>query len=203
MSSCDCSVEIETREQKKVLIFLLVINAVMFVLELAMGIIAESTGLIADSLDMLADAIVYGIGLYAVGRVATAKIRAALLSGIFQIILALGILAEITRRVFWGSDPEPLYMLAISVIALAANVVCLMLIAKHRNGEVHMRASWIFSKNDVIANLGVIFSGSLVYILGSRWPDLVIGAIIVLIVLRGGAGIIIDARHEEYKLISQ
>ena len=203
MSSCDCSVEIETREQKKVLIFLLAINAVMFVLELVMGIIAESTGLIADSLDMLADAIVYGIGLYAVGRVATAKIRAALLSGIFQIILALGILAEITRRVLWGSDPEPLYMVAISVIALAANVVCLMLIAKHRNGEVHMRASWIFSKNDVIANLGVIFSGSLVYILGSRWPDLVIGAIIVLIVLRGGAGIIIDARHEEYKLISQ
>lgn len=202
MSDCDCSVEAESKEQKRVLIILLIINVSMFSVEFLFGIIAESSGLIADSLDMLADAIVYGIGLYAVGRVASAKIRAALLSGIFQIILALGILAEITRRIIWGSDPEPLFMVAISAIALVANVVCLMLIAKHRNGEVHMRASWIFSKNDVIANLGIIFSGSLVYMLGSRWPDLVIGAIIVLIVLLGGAKIIIDARHEQSKLIS-
>lgn len=196
MSNCECSVEIESREQRRVLIILLVINAIMFFIEITAGFIAESTALIADSLDMLADAVVYGVGLYAVGKAVSAKANAAMLSGIFQIILALGVAIEILRRIYFGSDPEPLFMIVISFIALAANVICLLLIAKHRKGEVHMRASWIFSKNDVIANIGVILSGFLVILLGSRWPDIMIGTIIVLIVLRGGILIINDARRE-------
>jgi Co/Zn/Cd efflux system component len=172
----------------------------MFFVEITAGFIAESTGLIADSLDMLADAIVYGVGLYAVGKAVSAKANAAMLSGIFQIILAFGVAIEIIRRIYFGSDPEPLFMIVISFIALAANVLCLILISKHRDGEVHMRASWIFSKNDVIANLGVMLGGFLVFFLGSRWPDILIGAIIVLIVLRGGIEIMNDARREKYSL---
>jgi Co/Zn/Cd efflux system component len=197
MSGCDCSIEIESKEQRRILVILLVINSAMFIAEFVTGFIAESTGLIADSLDMLADATVYGIALYAVGRAASAKASAALLSGIFQIVLALGVAVEIMRRTIWGSDPEPLYMVCVSLVALVANVACLILLSKHRDGEVHMRASWIFSKNDVIANLGVILSGILVYSLGSRWPDLGIGAIIVFIVLRGGIAIVADARREK------
>lgn len=174
----------------------LAINASMFVAEFVLGIIAQSTGLIADSLDMLADATVYAISLYAVGRATTVKTRAALLSGYFQIALAFGVAGEILRRIIWGSEPEALYMIGVSAIALVANVICLALLAKHRNGEVHMRASWVFSKNDVIANCGVIVSGILVATLGSRWPDLVVGAIIVFVVMRGGFHIIADAKRE-------
>lgn len=199
MSSCDCSVEIEAREQKKALIILLTINAVMFVLELVMGIIAESTGLIADSLDMLADATVYCIGLYAVGKSRSAKANAAFISGIFQILLSILVAVDILRRFFIGSEPESAFMIAIGCVALLANTICLMIISKHKNGEVHMRASWIFSKNDVIANIGVIVAGILVLILGSRWPDLLIGAIIVVVVFRGGLSIIKQARYESNK----
>jgi Co/Zn/Cd efflux system component len=201
MSDCDCSVESESKEQSRVLWLLLAINATMFVAEIVAGIIAESTGLIADSLDMLADATVYAIGIYAVGRAASVKINAASISGIFQIILALGVAAEIVRRLIWGSEPEPLFMIGISIVALIANVVCLALISKHRDGEVHMRASWVFSKNDVIANSGVILAGVLVHVLHPRLPDLVIGTVIVLIVLRGGITIITDARYEREKAI--
>ena len=191
-----CSIEAESQEQARVLRFVLVINAAMFVAELVAGLIAQSTGLIADSLDMLADAAVYGVGLYAVGREASVKNRAALLSGVLQILLAIGVASEIVRRAFWGSDPEPLYMIGLGLVALLANVVCLTLIAKHRTGEVHMRASWIFSKNDVIANACVISAGVLVFILDERWPDLVIGTLIVYVVLRGGISIVSDARRE-------
>jgi len=199
MSDCDCSVESESKEQSRVLWLLLVINVTMFIVEIVTGIIAESTGLVADSLDMLADAAVYAIGIYAVGKADSIKINAASTSGIFQIILALGVAAEIARRLIWGSEPEPLFMIGISIVALIANVVCLALISKHREGEVHMRASWIFSKNDVIANSGVILAGVLVHVLHSRLPDLVIGTVIVLIVLRGGITIITDARNEREK----
>jgi Co/Zn/Cd efflux system component len=196
VSGCGCEVEATNREQRRVLVVLLAINATMFVAELLFGLIAQSTGLIADSLDMLADAAVYGIGLWAVGRAASAKAHAALASGVAQISLALFVGADVARRAVVGSEPVSWLMIAVGLVALAANTVCLALIAKHRDGEVHMRASWIFSKNDVIANLGVVASGVLVMVLGSRVPDLVIGAAITLLVLRGGLRIVADARGE-------
>jgi len=200
MSDCDCEIEVTNKQETRVLIILLCINAFMFVIEITLGILSESTALIADSLDMLADATVYGIGLYAVGKPLLAKINAAHISGIFQIILGVFVFADVARRFIWGSEPESFLMISVGVAALIANIICLRLISKHRNGEVHMRASWIFSKNDVIANLGIIVAGVLVYIFNSRFPDLLIGLTISIIVIRGGMHIIKDASKEKHKL---
>ena len=199
MSGCGCGDDIEATNQaeRRVLLALLVINGVMFVVELFAGIVADSTGLIADSLDMFADATVYGIAFYAVGRSLMAKRHAAVLSGGFQILLALGVAIDVLRRAIYGSEPVSDLMMIVGTIALVANLSCLALLSKHREGEVHMRASWIFSVNDVLANLGVIFGGVLVLIFGSRWPDLVIGAVIVLLVMRGGVRILQDAEREK------
>ena len=156
--------------ERSTLRLLLGINAAMFVGEAAAGWLAESTGLLADSLDMFADACVYGIALYAVGRPANLQARAATVSGIVQIGLGLVVLLEIIRRYLYGSEPVSLLMMGVGAVAFAANISCVALISKHREGGVHMRASWIFSTNDVIANLGVIVSGVLVILLGSRVP---------------------------------
>lgn len=177
-------------EEAKVLKLLLAINGVMFFLELTLGWIAQSTGLIADSLDMLADAAVYGISLYAVGRAFSLQRRAARLSGYMQLMLAGGVLFEVGRRFIFGSEPEAPFMIVVSCIALVANVTCLWLISSHREGGVHMRASWIFSANDVIANTGVIIAGVLVHLTESSLPDLVIGGIIGLVVFRGAISIL-------------
>jgi len=197
MAGCECGIEIKNREESRILIILLSINALMFFIEITLGIFSESTALIADSLDMLADATVYGIGLYAVGRAASVKIKAAHISGIFQIILGTSVIVDAVRRLIWGSDPQSFLIIAIGFMALIANIICLLLISKHREGEVHMRASWIFSKNDVIANLGIIVSGGLVYLLDSTFPDLIIGIIISIIVIRGGIHIIKDVNNEK------
>ncbi|MDH5612489.1 MAG: cation diffusion facilitator family transporter [Gammaproteobacteria bacterium] len=197
MAGCNCEVEINNHEQSRILIILLCINAFMFFIEITLGILSESTALIADSLDMLADATVYGIGLYAIGRAAQVKIKAAHISGIFQILLGIAVIMDAIRRLIWGSEPESLLIILIGLLALIANIICLLLISKHREGEIHMRASWIFSKNDVIANLGIIVSGVLVYLLSSRLPDLIIGIIISIIVIRGGIHIIKDVNNEK------
>ena len=191
-----CSIEVDSAEQARILWIVLGINAAMFVAEFVAGLIAQPTGLVADSLDMLADAAVYGVSLYAVGRSAGLKRRAAMLSGVLQVMLALSVAGEILRRMIVGSEPEPTFMIGVSLIALVANVICLALIAKHRDGEVHMRASWVFSKNDVIANVGVIAAGGLVLLLDEHWPDLVIGSLIVIVVFRGGISILADAKRE-------
>jgi cation diffusion facilitator family transporter len=196
MADCDCHIEINDTSQKRTLILLLLINAAMFIIELTLGWYAQSTGLIADSIDMLADATVYGIGLYAVGRSVTHKAYAALTSGWFQLALGLLIIFDVIRRTIVGSEPMSIMIIGVGIAALIANIICLRLIEQHRKGEVHMRASWIFSRNDVIANVGVIFGGLLVWLLDSRWPDLLIGSLIAVVIFKGAQHIIRDARQE-------
>lgn len=186
MVDCGCGSDDVASLERRSLLILLIINGVMFISEAAIGWYAESTGLLADSLDMLADALVYSIALSAVGRGHKRQSTAATTSGVLQITLGLGVLLEVVRRFLYGSDPVSGLMMGAGTVALIANVACLVILAKHRNGGAHMRASWIFSTNDVIANVGVIISGVLVLLLGSAVPDLVIGTLISAVVVRGG-----------------
>ncbi len=189
-STNSASEELTASKEAGTLKILLGINAAMFVIELGAGLIAQSTGLIADSLDMFADAAVYGLALFAVGRAAQLQVRAAHLAGIVQIVLALGVLVEVVRRFMYGSEPESMLMMGIGLFALVANASCLLMIYGHREGGAHMKASWIFSANDVIANIGVIAAGALVAWTGSPYPDLVIGTVVGLIVLNGARRIL-------------
>ena len=118
MSGCGCEVEIKDASQKRVLYWLLGINATMFFVEMTVGILADSTALIADSMDMLADAVVYGIGIYAVGKSILHKAKAAQISGYFQLLLGVIILIDITRRLFLGSEPISSLMIGMGFIAL-------------------------------------------------------------------------------------
>lgn len=189
---CDCGQGLKTGSaaERRVLWIVLVLNAAMFVIEGVAGWLAQSTGLLADALDMFADAAVYGIALWAVGRHAAHKLTAATLSGWLQLILGIGVLADVLRRLVFGSTPEPPVIGMVGLMALAVNVAALLLLQKHRDGEMHMRASWIFTKNDVIANLAVLAAGGLVAWTGSRLPDLVVGCGIAALVVWGGVTIL-------------
>ncbi|CAN1209181.1 Cation transporter [Tumidithrix helvetica PCC 7403] len=103
------------------------------------------------------------------------------------------------KRAIFGSEPESSLMMSIALLSLIANSFCMFLMAKHRHDEVHMRSSWTFLSNDVIANLGVVVAGLLVNLLNSRFPDLIIGLIISIVVIRGGIKIVRDARSEQIK----
>ena len=176
--------------QARVLWLLLGINALMFAIEMVAGWWAESAGLISDAADMFADATVYGVALYAVGREPKLKLLSARISGLFQLVLAVGVLSETGRRVLVGSSPEEMAMIGISLLALAANIWCLSLISGQRNQGVHMRASYIFSANDVLANLGVMLAGGLVAWSGSPLPDWIMGGLIGTLVLVGAIRIL-------------
>ncbi len=193
MTACGCGQEADRLERSS-LLWLLAINGLMFLTEAGVGWWAESAGLLADSLDMLADASVYSVALLAVGSSRAWKASAALLSGWLQIGLGVSVLLEIARRLLFGSEPISSLMMLMGCLALVANLVCLALLAKHRHGEVHMRASWIFSTNDVIANLGVIVSGALVAGFTSRLPDLLVGSAVAVVVIAGGVRIVREAR---------
>jgi cation diffusion facilitator family transporter len=192
MTGCACGqgLKLDSAAERRVLWIVLVLNAAMFFIEGIAGWLAQSAGLLADALDMFADAAVYGVALWAVGHHAAHKMTAATLSGWLQLILGAGVLLDVVRRLVLGSLPEPQVIGVVGLMALAVNVVALLLLQKHRAGEMHMRASWIFTKNDVIANLAVLAAGGLVAWTGSRLPDLLVGFGIAALVVHGGMTIL-------------
>mgnify|MGYP006157903227 CR=1 FL=1 len=175
-----------TDREKKLLWQVLAINFFFFVLELATGFISNSMGLVADSLDMLADSIVYGLALFAVGGTMTRKKNIAKSAGYFQLTLDVFGFIEVVRR-FIELETIPAFqtMIIISILALIGNGLCLYLLQKSKSKEAHMQASMIFTSNDVIVNLGVIIAGGLVYLTNSKYPDLIIGTVVFLIVGQG------------------
>lgn len=188
-------VETDTTEsrdtQKRILWWVLGINAAFFVIEMGFGLFSNSMGLIADSLDMLADAIVYALSLMAVGTAVATKKKVARISGLLQMLLALVGFSEVVRRFFYSETmPDFKTMIVVASLAMVANVVCLWLIQKARSEEAHMQASAIFTSNDIIVNGGVIVAGLFVYRLGSPWPDLLIGGIVFGFVMRGAVRIL-------------
>lgn len=180
-------IEAEDQNQQRTLLWqVLAINVFFFVLEIITGYIANSMGLVADSLDMLADSLVYGLALTVVGGTIVRKKNIAKASGYFQMVLAILGMVEVIRR-FIGSEHVPSFgiMIIVSVLALIGNVTCLYLLQKSKSKEAHMQASMIFTSNDVIVNFGVIVAGVLVFLTNSKYPDLIIGSIVFVLVLNG------------------
>ncbi|MDR2897538.1 MAG: cation transporter [Spirochaetaceae bacterium] len=175
---------------KKLLWTVLSINFCVFAVEMTAGLITHSMGLVADSLDELADALVYALSIYAITGTVIVKKRIARSSGVLQLALALWGFVEILRR-FIGDEPAPnfIVMIALSCVALAGNSASLYFLSKSKTQEVHIKATQIFTSNDVIVNIGVIAAAVLVAVFQNKIPDLVIGAIVFSIVLRGAVAI--------------
>lgn len=182
----ESSVEDSGKSQRKILWWVLAINFGFFILELATGFISRSMGLVADSLDMLADSIVYGLSLMVVGSSVLRKKRVATLSGYLQMFLAILGFLEVIRR-FMGVEQVPDYkiMIIISAFALLGNAICLYLLNKSKSNEAHMLASWIFTSNDILVNLGVIVAAVLIIFTHSNLPDLIVGTLVFALVIRG------------------
>lgn len=180
--------------ERKTLIWVLAINFLQVIVAGAVGVIADSTGLLGAALDNLGDAGVYGVSLYAVGRTIVAKVRVARLSGLLLIALGLALLVEVLRRFFVGAEPIGLAMIITALANAALNVVCLKLLRSHRDRGVHLKASWIFTTNDMLANAGIAVSGAAVMFFASPLPDLIIGLLVGGIVLKGGWDILKEAR---------
>ncbi|MEO1889833.1 MAG: cation diffusion facilitator family transporter [Cycloclasticus sp.] len=198
MAGCDgCSsdkIATATKQQKRVLIIVLVINATMFVVEFTAGMLSHSTALMADSLDMLADALVYALGLFALERAEHWKNRAALTSGVFQMTLGLGILIQPIYLLSTNNMPDAFNMGLFGLFALLANSVTFYLLMAYRDGDINMQATWLCTRNDMINNVGVMIAAYLVYWLNSPLPDIIIGLFIAAIVMYSAWGVIREAR---------
>jgi cation diffusion facilitator family transporter len=192
MTECSCGHEAAgvARQQTRVLILVLVINAVMFVIEAGAGLIAKSSALLADSLDMLGDALVYAFSLYVVARSARWKAASALIKGMIQLGFAVSVLALTLYKLIHPAVPSAATITGIGLLALAANAACAVLLLRRRHDDLNMHSVWLCSRNDLINNVAVIAAGALVAVTQTQWPDLVVGVAIALLFLKTSFGVI-------------
>jgi cation diffusion facilitator family transporter len=200
MDSCcqdkSCELEALRGSQSRTLWMVLGINGGMFGLELIIGLVAGSTALLADSLDMLGDALVYGFSLYVVGRSARWRASAALLKGIIMAGFGLIVLAQAGYRLISPEVPDFQLMGITGALALVANITCLLLLTRHRNDDLNMRSTWLCSRNDIIANVGVLVAAASVLATSSMWPDLVVGLLITVVFMRTALYVVRQAVNE-------
>jgi cation diffusion facilitator family transporter len=180
-------------DQRRVLVIVLLINAVMFFLEFGAGIVAGSTALMADATDMLGDALVYGVSIFALARSDRWKAGAAMFKGVFILALGVGIVLNVIAKVQSGIPPSSTLMLAFGGLALLANLACLRLLWRFRSHDVNMASTFECSRNDVISNVGVLIAAGAVALLNSPWPDIIIGSAMAVLFLRSSLRVMADA----------
>lgn len=185
-----CEVTALRESHGRVLWIVLIINSAMFLVEGAAGIVAHSTSLLADALDMLGDALVYGFSLFVLARSARWQAGAALAKGAFMLVFGFGVLMEAIYKIFHPVMPGVATMGIVGGLALAANLVCFFLLYRHRGDNLNMSSTWLCSRNDLIANVGVLLAAASSYALISRWPDIIVGAIIAGLFFTSSLGVL-------------
>ena len=183
-------------QQRRTLLIVLILNALLFLGLGAGGILADSSALLANAVDNASDSVVYLISFVAIGRAASWKRGAARLSGILLLVFAAGVLIDVGRRWWFGTEPVGWTMMGLALVAAIVNLVCLMLLRRDTSGDVNMEAAETFSLNDFASNGGILVAGALVMWLDQSWPELVVGMLVAAIAVKGGIEILRSASDE-------
>ncbi len=171
------------KKLKPVLYAVFFINAGMFVVELISGLIANSSALIADSFDMFGDAFVYGLTLFVLTKNHKIQAKASVMKGIIMLLFGAFVFWEVFNKVTHPTVPDAETISFIGVLALIANIICFILLSRHKGENINLKSAWTCSRNDLFGNFGVIGAGILVGFFNSMWPDVIIGLGIATLVI--------------------
>ncbi|HEY1059486.1 MAG TPA: cation diffusion facilitator family transporter [Limnobacter sp.] len=181
---------------RRVLWVALIVNAGMFVFEIASGLKADSASLLADSLDFLGDAANYAVSLFVLGMALQVRARAALVKGLTLGAFGVGVLGVTAYNALTGQSPQPWTMGVVSVAALFANVLVALLLYRWRDGDANMHSVWLCSRNDAIGNIAVFLAAVAVQFTGQSWPDWAVAVLMALLGLSAARTIVKRALGE-------
>lgn len=191
-----CALDALRERQGRTLRVVLAINVVLFAVEFGAGLRAASTSLMADSLDSLGDALVYAFSLYVLFRSERWRAGAALLKGLIMLGFGIAVAAALLGKLLAPVVPVAGMIGGFGLFALACNLTCLALLTRHRSDDINMESVWLCSRNDIIANVGVLLAGAGVALTGSMWPDFAVGAIIAVVFLRSAFYVLAQALRQ-------
>ena len=185
-------------QQRKVLIWVLLINVASFAFMVVGSVLSGSSALLSGTLDNLGDALTYGLSLAVVGASCAAKARVALFKGLLIAAAAVIVAAQVVWHISNLQTPIVETMSIAAVANLAANLVCLMLLTPHRHSDVNMASVWECSRNDIFDGVAVIVAAALVWLFDSPWPDIIVASALVVLFSRSATRVLRSAWLELY-----
>jgi Co/Zn/Cd efflux system component len=174
----------------------LVLNLVMFGVELVAGLHADSVSLLADAVDFAGDAANYGLSLAVLSMAVVWRSRAAYVKGFTMLAYGLFVLGRAGWMLHAGSTPEPWVMGSVGFLALLVNAGVAVLLYAFRSGDANMRSVWLCSRNDALSNLAVMAAALGVFGTGTAWPDLGVAAVMAALAISAGVSVMRQARAE-------
>jgi HflK protein len=183
-------------DYKRRLWIVIAINAAMFLVEIGAGALAGSQALQADALDFLGDAATYGISLAVIGASVRVRARAAFVKGVSLTLMGLWVFGATAYHVLILGVPRAEIMGAIGFLALAANVASVVILVSYKDGDANVRSVWLCSRNDAIGNVAVMLAALGVWATATKWPDLIVAAIMAGLFLWSSAQILRQAVRE-------
>jgi Co/Zn/Cd efflux system component len=185
-----------TPEYRRILVWVIAINLIAFVVVSGGGLLAGSASVAANALDFLADGATYAISLWATGKTIAVRSATAMVKGASLAVLGLAVLGFAAWRAISGAPPEGFTISGLGAFGVAANLVAAFLLAKYRDGDANVRSVWLCTRNDVIQCIAIVVTGGLVWLTGSRWPDVIVGVVLAVVFLQSAWSIIAQAVAE-------
>ena len=195
-SSSSCSTPVVTPRYRRALWVALVLNALMFVVELGASWSSGSVSLMADSIDFFGDAANYGLSLAVLAMAAPVRSKAALFKAACMGAFGLFVLGRAVWSIQTGTPPEPATMGVVAFAALLVNAGVALMLYRFRSGDSNMRSVWLCSRNDAIGNAAVLLAALGVFGTGNAWPDLLVAAVMGGLALTGSWSVLHHARAE-------
>ena len=184
--------------QRRVLVLVLVINAVTFLMMITAAASSGSSSLLSGALDNFGDALTYALSLAVVGATCAAKARVALFKGLLIFGTAVAVAVQIGWRISNVETPVFETMGIAALLNLGANLLCLRLLYPYRDSDVNMASVWECSRNDVMEGFAVIAATLAVWVFGSGWPDILIAIALLALFLRSASRVLKVAWRELY-----
>jgi Co/Zn/Cd efflux system component len=181
---------------RRILWVALVVNALMFGVELIGGVSSGSSSLQADALDFLGDAANYGISLFVLSAALVVRAKASIIKGATMAVFGVWVVGHALYQATTGRIPEPLVMGVVGLLALVSNVLVAFLLYRYRTGDSNMRSVWICSRNDALGNIAVVAAATGVFTTQHGWPDIIVALIMGLLAVSGAWQILRHARQD-------
>ena len=187
---------LRSQRYRRILWIALLVNALMFVVEIGAGLRAGSVALLADALDFLGDSANYAISLWVLGLGLAVRARAAQFKALSMLLFGLGVLAAALWNFWQGSVPSAPTMGVVGTLALIANLAVAALLYSYREGDSNMRSVWLCTRNDALGNIAVLVAALGVFGTGSAWPDLLVASIMASLAISAAVQVLRQARRE-------
>jgi Co/Zn/Cd efflux system component len=200
MSASCCGTETRfeglSADYKRRLWLVIAINAGMFLVEMAAGALAGSQALQADALDFLGDSLTYGMSLAVIGAAVPVRAWTAFAKGVSLSLMGLWVFGSTAYHVLVLGIPHAEIMGVVGFLALAANVGSVIILARYKDGDANVRSVWLCSRNDAIGNVAVMLAAVGVWATATRWPDLIVAAIMAGLFLTSSLQILRQSAKE-------